>query len=246
MKIAVVGSGISGLSAAYYLSKKHHVDLFEKEDRFGGHSHTIDLTFGEKKISVDIGFIVFNFQTYPNLIKFFKENNIEIEKSDMSFSVSVDNTNFEYCGKGISGIFSNRLNLFNLKFLKMFLDIIKFYKKSDQESISEEKLTLGEYLKKNRLSKPFIDYHIIPMVSAIWSMPPLEASKMPMSFFLKFFQNHGLFKLKNRPQWYTVSNRSRTYVNHIISNISGEHYKNYKVKKLKSCLLYTSPSPRDR
>ncbi len=209
MKIAVVGSGISGLSAAYYLSKKHHVDLFEKEDRFGGHSHTIDLTFGEKKVSVDIGFIVFNFQTYPNLINFFKENNIEIEKSDMSFSVSVDNTNFEYCGKGISGIFSNRLNLFNLKFLKMFLDIIKFYKKSDQESISEEKLTLGEYLKKNRLSKPFIDYHIIPMVSAIWSMPPLEASKMPVSFFLKFFQNHGLFKLKNRPQWYTVSNRSR-------------------------------------
>ena len=215
MKIAVVGSGISGLSAAYYLSKKHHVDLFEKEDRFGGHSHTIDLTFGEKKVSVDIGFIVFNFQTYPNLIKFFKENNIEIEKSDMSFSVSVDNTYFEYCGKGISGIFSNRLNLFNIKFLKMFFDIIKFYKKSDQESISEEKLTLGEYLEKNKLSKPFIDYHIIPMVSAIWSMPPLEASKMPISFFLKFFQNHGLFKLKNRPQWYT-------------------------------CLLYTSPSPRDR
>ena len=157
MKIAVVGSGISGLSAAYYLSKKHHVDLFEKEDRFGGHSHTIDLTFGEKKVSVDIGFIVFNFQTYPNLIKFFKENSIEIEKSDMSFSVSVDNTNFEYCGKGISGIFSNRLNLFNIKFLKMFFDIIKFYKKSDQESISEEKLTLGEYLEKNKLSKPFID-----------------------------------------------------------------------------------------
>ena len=232
MKIAVVGSGISGLSAAYYLSKKHHVDLFEKEDRFGGHSHTIDLTFGEKKVSVDIGFIVFNFQTYPSLIKFFKENNIEIEKSDMSFSVSVDNTNFEYCGKGLSGIFSNRLNLFNLKFLKMFFDIIKFYKKSDQESISEEKLTLGEYLKKNKLSKPFIDYHIIPMVSAIWSMPPLEASKMPISFFLKFFQNHGLFKLKNRPQWYTVTNRSRTYVSKILNKISGEVFKNYQVSKI--------------
>ena len=234
MKIAVVGSGISGLSAAYYLSKKHHVDLFEKEDRFGGHSHTIDLTFGEKKVSVDIGFIVFNFQTYPNLIKFFKENNIEIEKSDMSFSVSVDNTNFEYCGKGISGIFSNRLNLFNIKFLKMFFDIIKFYKKSDQESISEEKLTLGEYLEKNKLSKPFIDYHIIPMVSAIWSMPPYEANQMPLKFFLKFFQNHGLFKLKNRPQWYTVSNRSRTYVENILTKISGEHFKNYQVTKVKS------------
>ncbi len=233
MKIAVVGSGISGLSAAYYLSKKHHIDLFEKEDHFGGHSHTIDLNFGEKKVSVDIGFIVFNFQTYPNLIEFFKENKIEIEKSNMSFSVSVDNTNFEYCGKGLSGIFSNRLNLFNFKFLKMFFDIIKFYKKSDKETISENKLTLGEYLEKNKLSKPFIDYHIIPMVSAIWSMPPLAASKMPISFFIKFFKNHGLFKLKNRPQWYTVSNRSRTYVNQIISKISGEYYKNYKVHKLK-------------
>ena len=233
MKIAVVGSGISGLSAAYYLSKKHHVDLFEKEDHFGGHSHTIDLTFGEKKVSVDIGVIVFNFQTYPNLINFFKENNIEIEKSNMSFSVSVDNTNFEYCGKGINGIFSNRFNLFNFKFLRMFFDIIKFYKKSDKETIFESKLTLGEYLEKNKLSKPFINYHIIPMVSAIWSMPPLEASKMPISFFIKFFKNHGLFKLKNRPQWYTVSNRSRTYVNRIISKISGEYYKNYKVHKLK-------------
>ena len=110
MKIAVVGSGISGLSAAYYLSKKHDVDLFEREDHFGGHSHTIDLTFRDKKVSIDIGFIVFNFQTYPNLINFFQENDIEIEKSNMSFSVSVDNTNFEYCGKGLGGIFSNKLN----------------------------------------------------------------------------------------------------------------------------------------
>ena len=101
MKIAVVGSGISGLSAAYYLSKKHHVDIFEKDDHFGGHSYTIDLTFESKKISVDIGFIVFNYKTYPNLINFFKENDVQIEKSDMSFSVSVDNTNFEYCGKGL-------------------------------------------------------------------------------------------------------------------------------------------------
>ena len=233
MKIAVVGSGISGLSAAYYLSKSHNVDLFEKEDHFGGHSHTIDLLINEKKISIDIGFIVFNFQTYPNLINFFQENDIEIEKSNMSFSVSVDNTNFEYCGKGLGGIFSNKSNLFNIEFLRMFFDIIKFYKKNSQVYTSNEKITLGEYLKINKLSKTFIEYHIIPMVSAIWSMPPHEASEMPVSFFLKFFQNHGLFKLKNRPQWYTVSNRSRTYVNKIISQISGEHYKNYKVTKIK-------------
>jgi predicted NAD/FAD-binding protein len=152
----------------------------------------------------------------------------------MSFSVSVDNTNFEYCGKGLSGIFSNRSNLINLNFLKMFFDIIKFYKKSDQINNYDNKLTLGEYLEKNKLSKSFIDYHLIPMVSAIWSMPPYEANKMPIKFFLKFFQNHGLFKIKNRPQWYTVSNRSRSYVNKIISQLSGEHFKNYKVTKIKS------------
>ena len=232
MKIAVVGSGISGLSAAYYLSKKHHVDLFEKEDHFGGHSHTIDLNLETKKIAVDIGFIVFNFKTYPNLINFFKENKIDIEKSDMSFSVSVQNTNFEYCGKGLNGIFSNRSNFFDLKFLRMFFDIINFYKKCDDIKNFDERTTLGEYLVKNKLSKEFINYHLIPMVSAIWSMPPYESNKMPLKFFLKFFQNHGLFKLSNRPQWYTVTNRSRTYVQKIISKLNGEYFKNYAVKKI--------------
>jgi len=234
MKIAVVGSGISGLSAAYYLSKKHHVDLFEKEDRFGGHSHTIDLSFGTKKASVDIGFIVFNYATYPNLINFFEENNIAIEKSDMSFSVSVEKSSFEYCGRGLNGIFSNKTNLFNLRFLKMFFDIIKFYKKCDNIKKIDQETTLGDYLRKENLSKEFINFHLIPMVSAIWSMPPSAASQMPLRFFLKFFQNHGLFKLKNRPQWYTVSNRSRTYVQNIISKISGEHFKNYPIKKIKT------------
>ena len=233
MKIAVVGSGISGLSAAYYLSKKHHVDLFEKEDHFGGHSHTIDLILNEKKISVDIGFIVFNHKTYPNLIEFFKENEVQIEKSDMSFAVSVNDTKFEYCGRGLKGIFANKSNLFDLSFLKMFFDILKFYKNCDKISEYEEQVTLGEYLTKNKLSKTFVDYHLIPMVSAIWSMPPYEASKMPLKFFLKFFQNHGLFKLKDRPQWYTVTNRSRSYVNKVLSKISGEYYKNYVVNKIK-------------
>ena len=232
MKIGVVGSGISGLSAAYYLSKKHQVDLFEKEDHFGGHSHTIDLLIEEKKISVDIGFIVFNHKTYPNLIKFFDENKVHIEKSDMSFAVSVKDTKFEYCGRGLKGIFANKSNLFNKSFLKMFFDILKFYKNCERINQFDQKITLGDYLVKNKLSDSFINFHLIPMVSAIWSMPPYEASKMPLKFFLKFFQNHGLFKLKNRPQWYTVAQRSRTYVAKVLSGISGEYYKNYNVNKL--------------
>ena len=234
MKIAVFGSGISGLSAAYFLSKRHKVDLFEKDDHFGGHSYTVDVEYEKnKKISVDVGFIVFNHQTYPNLINFFKENEIEIEKSNMSFSVSVKDTSIEYCGNGLNGIFANKKNLFNIKFLKMFLDIMSFYKKSSNLKNLDTKETLGNYLKKQKLSKFFIDYHLIPMVSAIWSMPPQESSTMPLKFFLNFFQNHGLFKLKNRPQWYTVKNRSRTYVNKILSKISGEYYKNYKINKIK-------------
>jgi len=235
MKIAVIGSGISGLSSAYYLSKKHKVDLFEKQDRFGGHSYTLDVIYGDKeKVAVDIGFMVFNKVTYPNLINFFEENAVKIEKSDMSFSVTVKDTNIEYCGKGINGIFSNRQNLFNIKFVKMFFEILNFYKKCENLDTNnlDKRITLGEYLKKIKKSEFFINYHIIPMVSAIWSMPPYEASQMPMVFFLNFFKNHGLFKLKNRPQWYTVSNRSKTYVNKILSSISGEYFKNYEINKV--------------
>ena len=235
MKIAVIGSGISGLSSAYYLSKKHKVDLFEKEDHFGGHAHTIDIDYdkdGKKNLPVDIGFIVFNYKTYPNLINFFSENNIEIEKSDMSFSVSVKGKNIEYCGKGLNGIFINRKNIFNLKFLKMFFEIIQFYNQCDKLNELNDELSLNSFLKNKRLSQYFINYHILPMVSAIWSMPPYEAGQMPLKFFIKFFQNHGLFKFKERPQWFTVKNRSRTYVNKILEKISGEYFKNYNINKV--------------
>jgi uncharacterized protein len=234
MKIAVIGSGISGLSAAYYLSKKHKVDLFEKENQFGGHANTIKVIYDNKKeVAVDIGFMVFNKKTYPNLINFFSENKIMIEKSDMSFSVSESGSNLEYCGKGIKGIFSNKKNLINFRFIKMFFEIISFYKKCEKLKIEKiNSITLGEYLKEIKISNYFVNYHIIPMVSAIWSMPPYEATQMPLIFFLKFFKNHGLFKLKDRPQWYTVENRSKTYVNKIIDQISGEHFKNYKINKI--------------
>ena len=167
------------------------------------------------------------------LVKFFEENKIQVEKSNMSFSVSVKDSNIEYCGKGIGGVFSNRKNIFNLKFLKMFFDIISFYKKCvDINTNKLNKETLGDFLKKKNLSDYFINYHIIPMVAAIWSMPPYEAKQMPLNFFINFFKNHGLFKLKDRPQWFTVTNRSKTYVDKVISQISGEYYKNYPINKI--------------
>ena len=233
MKIAVIGSGISGLSASYYFSKKYKVDLFEQDDHFGGHSYTYDIKEENKIIAVDLGFIVFNEQTYPNLIRFFNELNVPFEKSNMSFSVSIKDTNVEYGGSGFNAIFANKKNLLNFKFLKMINEIINFYKTAPSLINTEtSNVTLGDYLKSSKLSKYFIEYHIIPMVAAIWSMPFQKAKEMPLKLFLNFFTNHGLFKLKNRPQWYTVSNRSRTYVKKVLEKISGEVFKNYKVSKI--------------
>jgi predicted NAD/FAD-binding protein len=233
MKIAVIGSGISGLSASYYFSKKYKVDLFEQDDHFGGHSYTYDIKEDNKIIAVDLGFIVFNEQTYPNLIRFFNELNVPFEKSNMSFSVSIKDTNVEYGGSGFNAIFANKKNLLNFKFLKMINEIINFYKTAPSLINTEtSNVTLGDYLKSSKLSKYFIEYHIIPMVAAIWSMPFQKAKEMPLKLFLNFFTNHGLFKLKNRPQWFTVSNRSRTYVKKVLENISGEVFKNYKVSKI--------------
>ena len=233
MKIAVIGSGISGLSASYYFSKNHKVDLFEQDDHFGGHSYTYDIKEDNKIIAVDLGFIVFNEQTYPNLIRFFNELNVPFEKSNMSFSVSIKNTNVEYGGSGFNAIFANKKNLLNFKFLKMINEIINFYKTAPSLINTEtSNVTLGDYLKSSKLSKYFIEYHIIPMVAAIWSMPFQKAKEMPLKLFLNFFTNHGLFKLKNRPQWFTVSNRSRTYVKKVLEKISGEVFKNYKVSKI--------------
>ena len=233
MKIAVIGSGISGLSAAYYLSKKFKVDLFEQEDHFGGHSYTYDIKNKSKTIPVDLGFIVFNELTYPNLLNFFKELEVPFEKSDMSFSVSIQGSNIEYGGRGLKALFANKSNIFNFNFLKMIAEIISFYKRAPfliKNNLDGE--TLGSYLDKSNFSKYLVEYHIIPMVAAIWSMPFSKARDMPLKLFLNFFINHGLFKLKNRPQWYTVTGRSRTYVKKVLEKISGEIFKNYKVNSI--------------
>jgi len=235
MKIAVIGSGISGLSAAHFLSKKYKVDLFEKNDHFGGHSYTTEISLKDsnEKISVDLGFIVFNKINYPNLVNLFEQLQVAYEKSNMSFSVSVKHSNIEYSGSGFKGLFANKYNIFNLNFIKMVKEIFAFYKMVDKmKKENFENQTLGEFLKSKKMSNYFIKYHIIPMVSAIWSMPTNLAYEMPMSLFINFFQNHGLFKIKNRPQWYTVSGRSKTYVKKILKTLNGEYFKNYEIRNV--------------
>ena len=235
MKIAVIGSGISGLSAAHFLSEKHKVDLFEKNDHFGGHSYTVDINSknSNETIALDLGFIVFNKVNYPNLVNLFEKIQVNYEKSNMSFSVSVKNSNIEYSGSSLKGLFGNKYNIFNLSFITMIKDIFFFYKMAENlNKESFENQTLGEFLKFKKMSDYFIKFHIIPMVSAIWSVPTDLAYKMPMSLFINFFQNHGLFKIKNRPQWYTVTGRSKVYVKKILNTINGEYFKNYKIKNV--------------
>ena len=235
MKIAVIGSGISGLSAAHFLSKKYKVDLFEKNDHFGGHSYTVDVSSksSNEKTSLDLGFIVFNKVNYPNLVNLFEKIQVNYEKSDMSFSVSVKNSKIEYSCKGLKGLFANKYNFVNLSFMKMIKEIFSFYKMAEnmnKEDFKEQ--TLGEFLKSKKMSDYFIKFHIIPMVSAIWSTSTDLAYEMPMPLFINFFQNHGLFKIKNRPQWYTVTGRSKIYVKKILETINGEYFKNYKIKNV--------------
>jgi predicted NAD/FAD-binding protein len=163
MKIAVIGSGISGLGIAHFLSKKHKVDLFEKDNHFGGHAFTVDVKESNLNeiISIDLGFIVFNKINYPNLLNFFHELNVPYEKSNMSFSVSVKNSNIEYSGNGLYGIFSNKLNIFNIKFLKMVKEILSFY--NEAEKINKDKYkeqTLGDYLRLKKMSDYFINFII--------------------------------------------------------------------------------------
>ena len=235
MKIAVIGSGISGLSAAHFLSKKHRVDLFEKENHFGGHSYTVEILKNKSNnsISIDLGFIVFNKVNYPNLVKLFTNLQVPYEKSDMSFSLSVKNSNIEYSGSGLKGLFSNKYNILNYNFLKLLKEIIFFYKEAEKINEKEnQSQTLGDFLKSKKMSSYFTNFHIVPMVAAIWSMPPNLAKEMPLTLFLNFFKNHGLFKIKNRPQWYTVKGRSKIYVDKILQTISGEYFKNYEIKKV--------------
>ena len=213
-KIAIIGGGISGLSSAWHISQTHNVTLFEKNNYLGGHANTI--LVGEKHnkvVPVDVGFMVFNELSYPNLIQLFQKLDIKSHDSDMSFSVSDKIKGYEYSGSGLGGYFGQRKNLFSLKHWGQLLSIIRFYSKA-QINIKKytTDTTLLEFLKAEKLSDFFIENHIIPMCSAIWSCDDNEMLSYPAHDFVSFFINHGLFKLKNRPKWKSVARGSREYV----------------------------------
>jgi len=215
-KIAVIGSGIAGLSAAYFLQNQFNVTLFEKNRYLGGHANTQEVIDSQQNsVSIDTGFIVFNELTYPNLSKLFKEIEVEVCNSNMSFSFYNSSTKFEYGGGSIKALFANPQNLLNRNFYRMLKDILFFYKKFQTKNISSD-ISIRQYLETQKYSQEFIYNHFLPLISSIWSSPDSNSLDQPLKSIISFFQNHKLFNLVNRPQWKTVKGGSRNYIKNLV------------------------------
>ena len=219
MKIAIIGSGISGLSSALLLSQNHDITLIESDNRFGGHANTVNVIEQENTIPVDTGFIVYNELNYPNLVGFFKWLKVETISSDMSFAVSARDGDLEYSGSLI-GLFAQKKNYFNLNFYIMLKDIFVFFVFGYKYAFKvNENETLKQYIKRCKFSSQFVNYHLIPMSSAIWSCPEKEILNFPAKSLLTFFKNHQLINFIIRPKWRTVKNGSKQYVDKIIDKL---------------------------
>jgi len=232
MKIAVVGSGISGLTAAYLLSHQHEVYVFEADSRIGGHTHTVEASDGLQNHKVDTGFIVFNHKTYPNFIKLMNEINVEWQNSDMSFSVSDDN--FAFSPSSLTGLYGCIENIIRPALWRLPFEIVKFRRLSEElleqkEFCSE---TLGEFLIRHRFSKFFRDYFIVPMGAAIWSAEPGSFARIPALFFARFFSNHAFLKL-DQPRWLTLKGGSSSYLKPLSERFADKIFINSPVQAIK-------------
>lgn len=213
-KIAIIGSGISGLGSAYLLAEHHDVTVYETDSRLGGHSHTVDITLEGQTFGVDTGFLVFNRRTYPLLCRLFSHLGVPIAESDMSFSVQISKHKLEWAGTNLDSVFAQRKNLFRWSFWSMLYDIARFNRQSilDLDKPALAQLTLGQYLDKKGYGKAFRNDYLLPMAAAIWSCPTAQMMDYPFNTFVRFCANHGLLQITDRPTWMTVRGGSRVYV----------------------------------
>lgn len=218
-KIAVVGSGIAGLGAAWLLARRHDVTLIEQEARLGGHSNTVEMATPDGPIAVDTGFIVYNTASYPNLIALFAALGVPTAPTRMSFAVSLDDGSYEYKGSG-AGLFGQPSNLIKADHWRMAADILRFFKlaRALEAAGNDHGLSLGAWLAANGFSRAFTEQHILPMGAAIWSTPARDILDFPALAFARFFANHGLLQVRNRPEWRTVVGGSRVYVGKMVAD----------------------------
>jgi predicted NAD/FAD-binding protein len=218
MKIAVIGSGIAGNVAAYRLARNYDITVFEAADRIGGHTNTVGVSHDGHEYAIDTGFIVFNDRTYPNFVALLDELGVASQASDMSFSVRNEQSGTEYNGTSLNALFAQRSNLVRPTFLRMILDILRFNREAPGVLETETpELTLGDFLEQKRYSQSFIDNYVIPMGAAIWSAAPDMIRQMPVSFFVRFFANHGMLSIDDRPEWRVIRGGSRNYVDKLVA-----------------------------
>lgn len=224
MRIAVIGAGISGLSAAWLLGQAHDVVLFEAAARLGGHANTVRVAGDGGETAVDTGFIVYNEATYPNFIALMEHLGVATQPTEMSFAVSLDEGRLEYSGTSITGLFAQRRNLVSPRFWSMLQDIRRFYRVASRDALTGDaaEISLGDYLAAGGYGAAFRDDHLLPMAAAIWSAPCAEILSYPATAFLRFHHNHGLLQLTDRPAWRTVAGGSAVYVERLRSAFSGE------------------------
>ncbi len=234
MRIAVVGSGISGNLAARILSTAHEVDVFEGGARVGGHAHTVDVHAYGRTISADVAFMVLNRRTYPNFCRMLELLGVETQVSDMSLSVRCWRTGLEYQGSSLNGLFSQRRNLLRGSFYRMLLDVVRFNRKAIKfcDSGNDRRL-LGEFLNDIHVGSEFRQQYLIPMSASIWSANPASLYRFPAKFILGFLRNHGLLQLKDRPQWLTIADRSRNYVAELLQPIKDRIFLNSPVREVR-------------
>ncbi len=235
MKIAIIGSGISGLTSAYLLQRQHEVTLFESAERIGGHTATVEVQEAGKIRAIDTGFIVFNDWTYPNFIRLMDEIGVTSKPTEMSFSVSCLRTGLEYGGNNLNTLFAQRRNLLNLPYLGMIKDILRFNKEAIQDLEAgqlKEGIPLGEYLKERGYGKRFAEHYLIPMGSAIWSATLDEMMDFPLVFFVRFFKNHGLLSVNHRPQWRVIEGGSSAYLQPLVKSFKDKIVLNSDIKQV--------------
>src|SRR6478736_413221 len=221
--VAVIGAGISGLSAAYFLSRRHHVQLFEKEGRLGGHTNTVVVEGASSAVALDTGFLVHNDRTYPHLVRLFGELGVATRDSDMSFAVSCRRTGLEYSSRGANGFFAQRRNLIRPSHLSLLREIVRFNREAPAllDAADAERQTLGDFLDSRRFGEGFTHRYLFPMASAIWSASLDAIRSFPALTLIRFFENHGFLSLGAQPMWKVVAGGSHTYIPKLLAQLSG-------------------------